>query len=169
MAVTDRHRGRRHCGTFSCRADAACASPFGRGGRPPPRACRPARGRNPNLAFAACKRDPKNSRLARFARLRPRLGRPFLLWCWNLAERPCWAARNAVLSGAFGVQPRGGKAQLEPARLLPHVAAWARVRADYSGAATARENPVPVMGRDDAAAPCQAPLRQMASANRASS
>src|ERR1700731_1242963 len=62
-----------------------------------------------------------------------------------------------MLSGAFGVQPRGGTAQLEPARLLSHVAAWARVRADYSGAATARENPVPIMGRGDTAAPCKTP------------
>ena len=160
MVVGDRHRGRRHRWSHSCRAKIARASPFGRGRRPPPRACRPAPGQNHDLAFAACKCDPKNSCPARFARLRPRLGRPFLLWRWNLAERPCRAARNAVLSGAFGVQPRGGEAQLEPARLLPHVAAWTRLRADYSGAATQLENPVPVMGRDDAAAPCKTPLRE---------
>jgi hypothetical protein len=44
------------------------------------------------MAFAACRCDARNSRPARFARLRPRLGRSILLRRRNLAQCPCRAA-----------------------------------------------------------------------------
>ena len=96
-------------------------------------------------------------------------GDPFFYGVGTLLERPCRAARNAVLSGAFGVQPRGGEAQLEPARLLPHVAAWTRLRADYSGAATAARKSCACHGTRRRRRALQNSFAREASANRGSS
>jgi hypothetical protein len=49
------------------------------------------------MAFAACRCDAGNSRPARFARLRPRLGRSVLFRRRNLAQCPCRAASSIFI------------------------------------------------------------------------
>ncbi len=159
MADADRHRRGRRRRPYPCRARGFGASLPCRRRRAASGARRSAGGEGDGLAFSDRRRRAENSGEPGRAGRRAGVGRSLLLWRRNAARRACWTERDGLLSRALGVQPRRRAAALEPAGRNAHFAAWPRFRAHHPRAAAGRQDPLPLLGRNDGAAHCETALR----------
>jgi len=159
MAVADWHRRRWCRGSFSCRADTARASPIGCGRRPPPRACGSARGQTMTWPSPMAAAIPEILALRGSPVCVLASGDPFFYGAGSLLsahvrpeEMQCLPAPSAFSLAAA----RLNWSLQECCLVSLHGREFERIIRHCS----ARENPMSIVGRDDAATPCKAPLRE---------